>query len=427
MKKLFLFSCVLFCAGIATNGQTLYVPGGTVGISANNNVGIGTSSPDELFHIYKTVSAGAVWGKIQNYVYTGGTGSTVGLKLSFFAPDPPREARIYAFCNNEYGLPNRLTFALNNGNDNIVDRMTILDNGNTGIGTISPGDLLTVSKTNAGAVGGSIRIENIGYTAGETELKFVHYLSPFRHAKIHAVSEGYGNIGSLRFGLSNNADVYTDYLTILQNGNVGIGTPTPGYFMTVKGAYSAPQALFGYDGSNGIFFHAQGTSYHFNWLIGQQRTADGAIEFTPSTTAGGTTFSTPAMVIRSNGNVGIGITNPGNYKLNVAGKIRADEVVVNTTGADFVFEPDYKLLNLTQVEKFIKENNHLPNLRSSKEMMENGMNMSEMQTKLLQKIEELTLYVIELNRKNDSQIREIEALKHELTIMKDLIIETNNL
>lgn len=109
----------------------------------------------------------------------------------------------------------------------------------------------------------------------------------------------------------------------------------------------------------------------------------------------------------NNGNVGIGTTNPGIYKLNVNGNIRANEIVVNTEGADFVFAPDYNLLSLPEVEKFIKENKHLPDLASSTEMKEKGMNVSEMQTKLLQKIEELTLYVIE-------QKKEIESLKQDV-------------
>ncbi|MEW6557403.1 MAG: hypothetical protein AB1349_08625 [Elusimicrobiota bacterium] len=95
----------------------------------------------------------------------------------------------------------------------------------------------------------------------------------------------------------------TTRMTILNsNGNVGIGTTNPGYKLTVKGDYGTPQSLISYDGSNGIFFHSQGGATHTNWLIGQQRTMSG-LEFTPSTTPGGTTFSTPAMTIDTAGNV----------------------------------------------------------------------------------------------------------------------------
>ena len=200
-------------------------------------------------------------------------------------------------------------------------------------------------------------------------------------------------------------------LTINNNGNIGIGNTYPSYNLSVKGRYESPQTLISYDGNNGIFFQAQGNSNHYNWLIGQQRTVDTGLEFTPSTSPGGTTFSAPSMVLKANGNVGIGTTNPGDYKLNVIGKIRADEVVVNTTGADFVFAPGYKLPSLSELESYIKENNHLPDLASANEMKENGMSVSEMQTKLLQKMEEMTLYIIEQNKKNELQNKEIEMLK----------------
>ena len=115
----------------------------------------------------------------------------------------------------------------------------------------------------------------------------------------------------------------------------------------------------------------------------------------PSETGNITTVSEYAGIIYNNaGNVLIGKntqTNPG-YKLDVAGKIRADEIIVNTTGADFVFDRNYKLLSLNELDEYIKDNNHLPDLKSASEMQTEGVGISEMQMKLLQKIEELTLY-----------------------------------
>lgn len=94
------------------------------------------------------------------------------------------------------------------------------------------------------------------------------------------------------------------------------------------------------------------------------------------------------------GKIGIGTTSP-DYKLDVIGTIRAQELKVDMQGADFVFEEDYDLRPLNEVEAFVKENKHLPEIAPAADMQTNGVNQSEMNQKLLQKVEELTLYVIE--------------------------------
>jgi hypothetical protein len=106
-----------------------------------------------------------------------------------------------------------------------------------------------------------------------------------------------------------------------------------------------------------------------------------------------------AMSIQATGNVGIGTTNPAS-KLTVAGEIAAREVKVTVNaGADFVFNEDYQLRSLSELGSFIKANNHLPDIASANEMEREGVNLSEMNIKLLQKIEELTLYIIQLESK----------------------------
>lgn len=107
------------------------------------------------------------------------------------------------------------------------------------------------------------------------------------------------------------------------------------------------------------------------------------------------------------GNVGIGTTSPKN-KLDVAGTIRATEVKVETGWADFVFDKDYKLPSLEEVESHINEHKRLPDIPSESQVKEEGIGLGKMQVKLLQKIEELTLYVIEQNKKIESQRQRIE-------------------
>ncbi|WP_243860481.1 tail fiber protein [Flavobacterium poyangense] len=115
-----------------------------------------------------------------------------------------------------------------------------------------------------------------------------------------------------------------------------------------------------------------------------------------------------------NGNVGIGTPNP-DEKLTVKGKIHTQEVKVDLLGSlvpDYVFANDYKLKSLQEVEDYIKQNSHLPEIPSAKEIEQNGLMLAEMNMSLLKKIEELTLYSIEQNKKIEAQAKEIETLKN---------------
>ncbi len=114
------------------------------------------------------------------------------------------------------------------------------------------------------------------------------------------------------------------------------------------------------------------------------------------------------------GNIGIGTTTyidaaDGNkeYKLSVNGHVRAESVKVYTNWADFVFQTDYKLPPLEEVEEYIKENGHLKDIPSTEEVEANGIELGEMNKLLLQKIEELTLYTIELKK-------ELKSLKSKI-------------
>ncbi|WP_428231952.1 hypothetical protein [Flavobacterium sp.] len=104
-----------------------------------------------------------------------------------------------------------------------------------------------------------------------------------------------------------------------------------------------------------------------------------------------------------NGNLGIGTTVP-DEKLTVKGKIHTQEVRVDMTGPlvpDYVFENDYKLKTLQEVESYIKENKHLPEIPSAKEIEKNGLMLAEMNMALLKKMEEMTLYMIEMKKENE--------------------------
>ncbi len=101
-------------------------------------------------------------------------------------------------------------------------------------------------------------------------------------------------------------------------------------------------------------------------------------------------------------NLGIGSANP-DERLTVKGKVHAEEVKVdmNVPGPDYVFEKDYNLATLKEIESYIKKNKHLPEVPSAKEMEANGVLLLEMNMLLLKKIEELTLYVIDQQKQID--------------------------
>jgi len=109
------------------------------------------------------------------------------------------------------------------------------------------------------------------------------------------------------------------------------------------------------------------------------------------------------------------VINGENGNALLYGKFEAKEVKVTLTPtADFVFDENYNLPKLEDVEKHIKEKKHLPEIASAKVMEKEGVNVGEFQIKLLQKIEELTLYTIEQDKENKSQSEEIKELKKQV-------------
>ncbi|MHC0446349.1 hypothetical protein ACWA1F_13145 [Flavobacterium sp. 3-218] len=120
-------------------------------------------------------------------------------------------------------------------------------------------------------------------------------------------------------------------------------------------------------------------------------------------------------------NVGIGTTVP-DEKLTVKGKIHTQEVRVDIAGPlvpDYVFADDYKLKSLQEIESFIKENKHLPEIPSAKEIEKNGLMLAEMNMVLLKKMEEMTLHMIE-------QSKELRRVKEQLEKQDNEIKKLNN-
>lgn len=127
------------------------------------------------------------------------------------------------------------------------------------------------------------------------------------------------------------------------------------------------------------------------------------------------TSTTEKMRLTNSGNLAIGTTDTKGFKLGVNGKIAATEVKVAmySNWSDFVFHQNYDLPTLKEVEQYIQEQGHLKDIPSAEEIKENGFFLGEMDSKLLQKIEELTLYTIQ-------QYKDIENLKKENASLKTM-------
>jgi hypothetical protein len=122
---------------------------------------------------------------------------------------------------------------------------------------------------------------------------------------------------------------------------------------------------------------------------------------------------TTAFIVKGNGAVGIGTVSTGDFKLAVEGRIAARGVKVTTSAfADYVFDSTYVLRPLSNLENYINQNKHLPGIPSAKEVeKEGGFELGTMNVKLLEKVEELTLYIIAQNKQIQTLEKKIEKLE----------------
>lgn len=246
----------------------------------------------------------------------------------------------------------------------------------------------------------------------------------FNHAQSWNLSGNSGTNGSNNFvGTTDNQDLVfktnnTERIRINSNGNIGVGiSPDPNIAFKAQGR---SQFLSSVDSDT---FQVKntgsniGSGYSLVWLNYSQYQPNnpGVLDVTGPTAPGNweATFS-----LKANGKLLIGNYNQypncsdcDDYRVFIKNGIRTEKVKVdiaaNNGWADYVFKNDYKLMPLKEVEKFIRENGHLPEVPSTEEAIENGIELKEMNILLLKKIEELTLHLIE-------QKKEIDNLKLEL-------------
>ena len=311
-----------------------------------------------------------------------------------------------------------------------VERMRITKDGNVGIGIKSPSAKLHVYGkfktkyleipefvTKADATNNTSAV--IGWSqSGILGIAGSLFLAP----RTDLADAGIG------FWTANQANLSSDPINrmyIKADGNVGIGTTIPSAKLHVNGTFRTryldiPEKVLKSDATNN-------TNAVIGWSESGVLGIAGSLFLAPRTNLAGAGIGfwtanqdnlsaepINRMYIHANGNVGIGTTNiPFGYKLAVDGKAIFEEVKVEIiNGADFVFEDDYNLRTIEEVAEYIKTEKHLPDVPSAKEMKENGIGVAEMNMKLLQKMEELTLYIIEQNKKIEAQNKRIEKLEN---------------
>jgi hypothetical protein len=208
---------------------------------------------------------------------------------------------------------------------------------------------------------------------------------------------------------------------LIVKGNVGIGTPTPSNKLTVYNASA--------DADLGILtnLNTASASLEFRNAATARDGAliyhsDGRLSINLDNSTAANVETNEYVTILNTGDVGIGTTDTKGNKLGVNGTIIANEITVKVyPWSDYVFADDYKLPSLSETEKYIKENKHLPEVPSAAEVETNGVKVGEMEAILLKKIEELTLYVIELKKENQKLKQcddKIDALEKKIATLE---------
>lgn len=235
-------------------------------------------------------------------------------------------------------------------------------------------------------------------------------------------------------------------MTVADDGNVGIGTINPATPLDVNGTIRSGNIvtnssrieindLGSGDRSAIIDFHGSDVEPDFSARMFRIDGENGDFRM-ENRGAGNLVFrtsNTHRALVKSDGKFLVGTQStptPGNYLLYVENGILTERVKIASIGtadwADYVFEEDYHLLTLDELKTFVQKNKHLPNIPSAKDVNENGYELQKMDSKLLEKIEELYLLTIQLNDEKNELKKENRQLKNNLNNIETRLSKLEN-
>ncbi|RZS92318.1 hypothetical protein [Aquimarina brevivitae] len=407
-------------------------------MTSNGKVGIGTDSPQAKLDIVSAGTIGGNWNPSGSFLKISDTGSSSLIMDS---------NEIYGSGTLHIGSKSGEIVRFRTITENSTsDKMVIEANGNVGIGTMSPEAKLDIYGANSSS-------NNLILSANYKD-KFRWRFNTYDRGDgidldITASDNSDTEEAVLKLSRSNSGrpefQLYNNTL-VANNTNVGIGTNNPSEKLDVLGTTRSRKLLVddpndatdwnnlwqsgfyqSFDGANvpesnqwfwGINMNhgSNNPDYRYNGQLIIKNHATAPKMYFRSTNKDG--VGTWAKVVHSVGNqhidgaLGIGTTNP-DAKLTVKGNIHAEEVKIDLSvpAPDYVFTKEYDLLTIEEVQQHITEKGHLPNIPSAKEMEANGVELGVMNMKLLEKIEELTLYTIEQQKKIEKLEQQEEKIK----------------
>jgi len=301
--------------------------------------------------------------------------------------------------------------------------------GNVGINTSSPWsalDVRTNGSTGTGYYGMNLQNPSTAaYSTINLSLSTGGYGSMIQ-SQLNASTKG----TRLFFHTSDLNGNVTPRMTITESGNVGIGNTSPGYRLDLATSQTLEGMRLVHNNLGYLLIHPNSLSAGAYNQITQS--GDAGIVFgdynqsSPSTSYGFVIVpwlgTGSGMRIDKSGNVGIGMADTRGYQLAVNGSaVFAKVVVKSNPGADYVFDSAYRLRPLAELRQYVRDNHHLPDITPADSMLNHGLDLGVNQTALLRKIEELTLYIIDQDKRLGEADRRLDEQRDLLKTQQEMI------